>query len=522
MKPISQLPNPNYLVPNHPLFMTRADKIAFIISILALIVTAWISRTIFEGIAHLEDEFAYIWQAQVIARGELSTPSPVDAKSFLVPFVVDHEGQRFGKYPLGWPVVLSFGERIGLRWLVNPLLAGLGVWLTYRLGKKTLGETVGLLAAGLTATSPFFLMNSGALLSHPWGLVLTTGFAISWLDMTGDQDSLPGCLPSLSAALTLGVLALSRPFTAIGVAIPFGFHGLILIITGSPTMRKRVLAVGLIAVLVGSLHLLWQYQVTGDPLKNPYTLWWEYDKIGFGPGYGVTAAGHSLSLARKNTIFSLKAGISDLFGWPKISWVFLPFGVWAIRRERKVWLLASVFAVLIGMYSAYWIGAWVFGPRYYYESLFSLTLLTGAGIDWLAGWPRDLEIAKKGGNRWRKNRALITTALVLLLVAGNLIFYTPGRIGSMKGLFGTSKAQLMPFQTPEAKAMQPALIIVQTDEWREYAGLLELASPMLDSPFIFIWSRGPKTTAAVIAAFPDRQAYHYYPDQPMGLVKVEK
>jgi 4-amino-4-deoxy-L-arabinose transferase-like glycosyltransferase len=105
--------------------------------------------------------------------------------SFLVPFVVDYEGQRFGKYPLGWPAMLALGIALGARSLVNPLLAGLGVWLTYRLGKRTLGETVGLLAAGLTLTSPFFLLNSGSLLS-PFGLV-TAAFALAgWMPGTPD------------------------------------------------------------------------------------------------------------------------------------------------------------------------------------------------------------------------------------------------------------------------------------------------------------------------------------------------
>jgi len=347
--------------------MTRSDKTALTISILAVIATAWVSCHIFEGVAHLEDEFAYIWQAKVIAGGELTVPSPVEAKSFLVPFVVDHEGQRFAKYPLGWPVVLSFGERVGLRGLVNPLLAGLGVWLAYRLGKKTLGETAGLLAAGLTATSPFFLMNSGVLLSHPWGLVLSTGFAIAWLDATEDQDSVLGWLPTLTAGLTLGVLALSRPFTAVGVAIPFGVHGLILLLRGSSKIRKHVLIIGIITLLAGSLYLVWQWVVAGDPLLNPYTLWWEYDQVGFGPGVGVTQQGHNLKLAWRNTAFSLNAGVRDLFGWLRFSWLFLPVGLWAIRKSGRGWLLASVFPVLVVLYMAYWIGSWVFGPRYYYE-----------------------------------------------------------------------------------------------------------------------------------------------------------
>ncbi len=502
--------------------MSRADKFALSLSILTVIAAAWIARNIFEGVAHLEDEFAYIWQAQVIARGELTVPSPIEAKSFLVPFVIDHDGQRFGKYPLGWPVVLSFGERLGLRWLVNPLLAGVGVWLTYRLGKKVFGEAVGLLAAGLTATSPFFLMNSGALLSHPWGLVLSTGFAIAWLDVTKIRPALPRWLPTLTAGLTLGVLGLSRPFTAVGIAIPFGIHGLMLLFRGSANIRQRVLRVGIIALLIGSLHLVWQWVVTGDPFLNPYTLWWEYDRVGFGPGVGVTTHGHNLSIAWNNLQISLRAGVRDLFGWLQYSWLFLSLGLIAIRKSPRSWLLMSVFPVLILTYLAYWIGSWVFGPRYYYESLFSLTILSAVGIAWGAGWPitpgekyRD----QGGWHPWRRRGVVL---VFVLLMVGNLFFYIPNRIGSMRGLYGINRTQLTPFQTTKVQELTPALIIVHTDEWRAYATLLELAHPMLDSPYIFIWSRGPRSNAKIEAAFPDRQAFHYYPENPGELVQAER
>jgi hypothetical protein len=474
--------------------MSRVDKIALALSTLAFFATAWISLNIFEGIPHLEDE----------------------------PFVVDYGGERFGKYPIGWPVMLSFGERVGLRWLVNPLLAGLCVWLTYRLGSKILGTTIGLLAAGLTTTSPFFLMNSSTLLSHPWGLVLSLGMAVSWLDATSSRDSIPGWITTLTAGLTLGTLALSRPFTALGVGIPFGIHGLILLCRGSSRIRKRIITIGIIALMVGSLHIVWQYAVTGDPLHNVYTLWWEYDKVGFGPGVGVTQQGHNLKLAWRNLKFSMNAGYSDLYGWFKVSWVFLPLGLWAVRKNGKALLAASVFPTLVVLYLGYWIGAWVMGPRYYYEGLYSLTILTGAGIAWLAGWPLDIVGRWRGyQGRWR-SRPLAVTALVALLVAGNLIFYIPGRIGRMRGLYGISRQQLVPFQAPEAEALTPALIIVDTDVWRAYAGLLELANPMLDSPYIFIWSRGPRSNAAVIDAFKERNVYYYYPDEPGQFYQFER
>ncbi len=498
-----------------------AEIIALSISLMAVFVTAWISVNIFEGIAHLEDEFAYVWQAQVIARGELVTPSPPEPKSFLVPFVVDYHDQRFGKYPLGWPAALSLGERLGLRWLVNPLLAGLGVWLTYRLGSKLLGKTVGLLAAALTVTSPFFLMNSGGLLSHPWGLVLSTGFVIAWLDIW-QGDSLPAWIPPLTAGLTLGTLALSRPLTALGVAIPFGFMGLVALLRGPAAIRKKVLLVAVVTLLVGSLHFVWQYTVTGDPWLNPYTLWWGYDRVGFGLGVGVTTGGHTLKIAWRNLRFTMNAGYSDLFGWFRLSWLFLPLGLWAVRRKRWVWLSVSVFPVLVLLYMAYWVGAWVLGPRYYYEGLFSLTILTAAGISWLAGWPMDHITPFPRYQGDARYRPLVVTALVSLLLAANLIYYIPARIGSMRGFLGTSRQQLTPFQDPAVRAQTPALVIVDTDQWRAYAGLLELANPMLDSPYIFIWSRGQHSNVNVMDAFPDRNVLYYNPDQPGEFIKLKR
>ena len=136
--------------------MSRSDWIALLLSILAALAAFLVADRTFERIPHLEDEIAYIWQARTIAGGHLTIESPPEPTKFLVPFVVDYEGRRFGKYPLGWPALLGVGVKLGARALVNPLLAAFGVWLTYRLGSKLMGETVGLLAALLTVTSPFF------------------------------------------------------------------------------------------------------------------------------------------------------------------------------------------------------------------------------------------------------------------------------------------------------------------------------------------------------------------------------
>ncbi len=487
------------------------------LSLLAVGGSLWVSQHIFEGIPHLEDEFAYLWEAQVLTHGQVRIPSPPEAPSFLVPFVIDRDGWRFGKYPLGWPVVLSFGVRFGGWAWPNALLAGLAVWLTFRLGQRLWNAGVGLLAAGLALTSPFFWLNTGSLLSHPLGLVLSASFALAWLDgLTPREDGPPSWLSALAAGGSLAALILTRPWTAVGVALPFGVWGLLRRLRGPRRVRKWLLAVGGIALVGVGGHLAWQAVLTGSPWTNPYTLWWAYDKVGFGPDVG--RHGHTLHRAWVNTRFSLKAGSADLFGWGWYSWLFLPFGLWAARRERHAWATLMVFWSLVLVYLAYWVGAWLFGPRYYFEGLYSLTLLTALGVFTLAGWPTRPTLSWPRQTGWRQWRPLAVTALLTLLVGLNLTFYLPLRLGGMRGLYTIRRERLAPFFTAEAQRLTPALVIVETQHWMPYGNLLVLEDPWLSTPWIFAWSRGSAADLRVARAFPQRTVIRYNPNMPYRFV----
>jgi hypothetical protein len=171
---------------------------------------------------------------------------------------------------------------------------------------------------------------------------------------------------------------------------------------------------------------------------------------------------------------------------------------------------------------AYWVGAWVFGPRYYFEGLFSLTLISGAGIAWLAGWPIQPGESWPTYQGWKRFRPLIVSALLVILVVGNLIYYTPLRLNNLRGLYGMDRADLKPFLTEQAQDLAPALIVVHPENWMEYGVLLDLQSPDLDSPFIFILSRNQQADDALRAEFPERDFYHYYPQDPFILHKSPK
>jgi len=505
----------------------RADMFALFLALAGFLASAFVTQRIFEGIPHIEDEIAYVWQAKVLAEGHFKVYSPLQTKSLLVPFIVDYQGERFGKYPPGWPAFLSLAIQLRIREWVNPLMAGLGVWLTYLLGKRAFNPLVGLLAAGLTVTSPFFLMNSGSLLSHPFGLVLSASFALGWLEaFWKNKDNDTGnkiartrnqCWFTILSALALGVLILTRPMTALAVALPFAIHGLYLLLRGDKATRLKLLVFSLVAIIFVGIFFLWQYLLTGDALLNPYTLWWSYDKVGFGPGHGHSINGHTLHLAWTNLRQSVKAGSYDLFGWGAFSWVFLPFGVWATRRNPKGLLLGSIVVSMALVYMTYWIGATLFGPRYYYEGLFSLTLISAAGIAWLAGWSSKPDEPFVRYTGWRKLRPLLVLLILGIMVGINLTLYTPVRLGGMMGLYNIERTDQIPFQTPQAQALTPALVIVHTRRWMEYGALLDLEDPKFTTPFIFAWSISPSIDASLVNEFPDRTVYHYYPERPFQL-----
>lgn len=518
--------------------LSRFDRLALLFCLLAFITTAWISRSVFENLPHLEDEYAYVWQADLIAFDhELKITSPACPSCFLVPFVVDYQGDRFGKYPPGWPVVLAMGIAVGARDLVNPFLAAVSLWLIYQLGKKLLGSWVGLMAALLTLTSPFFLMNSSVLLSHPLSLFLSLTFSLAWLDtfpiitkqpepiVKEKKKKIPQGLTASVAGLSLGLLILTRPLTALGVGLPFIIHGLWLFWHGQAQTRRILIVIGGIPLLFCGIFFLWQFALTGNLLLDPYTLWWPYDKIGYGKGFGDTVSGNNIPQILSNIFYSLKSGASDLFGWGMFSAIFVPFGLWSIRRHSRTWLVCAIPLSLIIVYTSYWIGSTLFGPRYYYEGLPAFAILSAAGIAWLLGIPfsdqkettyhfsiPNFNKLPLSESSWKGIRAIIVLTVLGVFISSSIIFYDPVRIGGLKNLYEVSQTPIDTFLTLHSQNKTPALVIVTTSStWISYGVLLNLETPDLSSPYIFIINSGKSLNQQVIDAFPNRSVIYYSP-----------
>ncbi|MGD2207486.1 MAG: glycosyltransferase family 39 protein, partial [Anaerolineae bacterium] len=419
-------------------------KSILLVCALAILATSAVAYFAFERLPHLEDEVAYLFQAKTMAMGRLTVPSPSHPDSFWTPFVLDHRGRRFGKYPPGWPAVLALGVLARVPWLANPLLAALALYLVYRLGKALYDERIGLLAAALGLTSPLFLVLGGSFLSHMASLVSLLLFSL-WFVWTAQGRSR---WFALGAGLALGIAFLTRSLTAIAYASPFIVYSLVQVIRRRQPHWRRYLFLALAGGATAALLPLYQWAVTGDPWLTPYVLWWPYDRIGFGPDIGAMPGGHSPHYAWLNLKQDLSRSATDVLGWPSLSWLPLLTGVLLRPRRPRDWALLAPFTCLVMAYIFYWIGspARLWGPRYYFAGFGGLWLLSAVGLCKAWDWAK----AQK-----RRAQPILAAALVLL-VATNLILNVPDRMDRAHDFYGITRAQLRPI---EEAALHNALVI---------------------------------------------------------------
>jgi len=488
-----------------------------ILGLLALVAAVGMAYFITEGLPHLEDEIAYLYQARTYARGALWAPPPPNRSAFFTPFMLVVNGHWLSKYTIGWPLVLALGERMGAGWLVNPLLGALSAMLTFALGRELFGRQVGMLASLLALSSPFFLIQSSTYMSHAASAFWTTLLMWVWLRIDAAREvGHTGRGWAALGGLAVGMLILTRPLTALAVCLPFAavFLGhAIRRPKAIPSLLGSYWPLVLVALLVAALQPAYLYVATGSPTTNLYTMVWPYDRLGFGPEFG--RHGHTLRQGLITAGRDLRLWASELFGWKDASWVPLILGLIfafkALRPERRSWpfLLAGPFVALVVVHVAYWVGAQVYGPRYYYEGHAGLAILAALGL-------RGSVALVIGRGKWdtkallgqgRLRSAWPVYPLLAALLAVNVLLYLPGRLAYWHGLYGIQRTPLEQLET--LRRSDRVLVMVRGRRWIEYAEFFALNSPWLDGPVVAAHDLRPDLTAYVLSLYPDREVWYY-------------
>lgn len=354
---------------------------AVLFALITLGLSGLVAVLVLDGIPHTVESIAYLFQAQIFALGGLWAPAPPVPEAFEQAYIVVHEGRWFGVLPPGQSVMLAAGLLAGAVWLVSPLLSALAVGLTVLLGRLTYGWLAGLLAGLLLAPSPLVVLLSGDMLAHPaglfWSVVAAIGVALALRWRPG-----PGWL---LAGLGTGGLVMTRPLAALGVGVPLTLYLLWTCrVELLPVLLRRA-GLWMLGAAPGVLFMAYvNVGLTGSPFMPALSLWSEVDRLGFGPNVG-TRGGHDLASALGNTWANTAVLSRHLFGWPSyltFAPALVPYVLGARSRWDRVFLLWA--GGLTAAHLLYWSDGIVYGPRFAFEAVAALALLTARGIALLA------------------------------------------------------------------------------------------------------------------------------------------
>ena len=380
---------------------TRPTRLLTFLSSATFALSVVLARGPLGGIAHVQDEQAYLLLARLFSRLWRFAPTPADGPLMAGAFQV-LDPQWYAIFPPGWPAVLALGAGVGLPWLVNPLIAASLPWLCWSAFSEHLTVQQTRFACGIAALSPGIWTLGGSMMSHTLVLaaaLLAAGAALS---------SRPTPTRMLAGGLALSVVALARPYDAVLIATPLTT---VVLISALRHKSQRALAAAFVlSALAGPLLMLLDNAfLTGSPWLFPADIYFNErfsmgcNRPGLGPGHGCGGAfansGHTLAMAQANFSYNAKHFDKLFLGFSLSGLLVLP-GLFKVARSMPALLLIGA-AIPLG-YALYWYHGVCFGARFWHPVY--LLAIPSAGCT-IAGMARLL-----GGQRWLCWSALVLAA----------------------------------------------------------------------------------------------------------------
>ncbi len=354
----------------------------------------------------LPDESVYTFQARAITTGHLSAPGPPleiaqdpalrRTFSFVHHLVLD--GRWFGKYPPGFPTLLSIAQRLQAQVFLNALLTWGVLCLTALIARQAMDSGAAKWAVLGLVFSPFFFLNSTGYYSHNLAAFLV---AAATAAAVRSRHSAPLFWMGVSV-LSLGACLLVRPFTTVLTGTVLAAY-----LGTVHWNQKRLVAASLTMwTVVGGCavvaYLYLQKQLTNSWRVSPYSLYY---------GAGVVPKelnAHPTAILANLTAITAPSIADTLLTTLPLT---LPLALWSLwcgftRKRPDSWMFAALFWCLVLGYTLQTeTSTSSVGERYYYEGYFGAVLAAVAmGRQWVS----------------RASR-LAGTALLPLLLAGCLL-----------------------------------------------------------------------------------------------------
>ncbi len=450
-------------------------------SAVALVGSGYAAVVLFDRAPHILDAVSYYFQAKLFASGRLAAPAPPLKEAFPTPFFVAHDGKWFSQYTPGTSLLLAVGFLLKVPWLVEPVLAAATVLVLFAIGRRHYGTNVALLATVLISTSPFLWLLAGSFMSH----VPSTFFATIFLYAATRYLEKPARRWVVGGALALGCSLMIREATAVLYLATVGPY----VVWKCLRYRKLKeviphLALGAsILAAFGVVYLMYNWAQTGSPWLPPRLLFsTRENSFGFGNGIGFYGR-HTPAAGLVNADEQLTSLTIVLFGWPfyfSLALMLMPF----IAGRPRSWDLmhGSIFGAFVVAYVALYYHGIVFGPRYYFDALPSMVLLSARGFATLASTGSAILASIAGKAAWRPK---VRTAALLLaggLISCNLLYFIPREAELYKGYSGMPGGKgpelgyFVRMDLTGRQVVKPKSLIT-TDDWWIYTVYLAAMNP---------------------------------------------
>ena len=416
----------------------------------------------------VHDESAYLLQAELFARFRFTVPTP-PLPQFFEQLYVNLRPAVFSKYPPGTSLLLAPGVAFGLPGLPVVVMNAVSGGLVFALARRHAGGVVALLTWLFWATSfPVQYFHAMYLSEVPSSLA----WLLAWWGISRWASS--GRARDLAiAAGALALCAITRPLTAVALAIAVGAAMLVVVRrrTVAPArVTGREIGTLATAAIAATLFVgLWSWRSTGDPFTTPLSLYTQryvpFDRLGFGVRPGDAPAktlpwdqqvtdlsfyeehrrhtpsavpGAAVARARmigRDMWYEWRGGLAlvalvGLVGAPPALWV----GLGALLSQLLLYLLYA--------HPARW-------SLYYIEGLPVLAFATALGV---------MRILELGARRTAHSRARL---LVLAVLVVALVYPAVVTLRQVKAQIGTDHAYYDAFQASLPAKPDTAIVFVR-------------------------------------------------------------
>ena len=371
------------------------------------------------GLPRIIDATAYWLEARGFASGLVTWIIEEPTALIRGRFLIHHqtpEGVRIGViFPPGYPALLALGFLAKAPMLVGPFLAAVVTVLTCLLARAlTDRESVVRIVAVVSALNACLRYHTADTMSHGLAAVLLTGAVVVALHASSANTRRTIVRRAWWAlcGILAGWLVCTRPVSALALALV----GLPVLLWWMVTRRRfdaMWIAAGVAPAML--LLVLHQHALTGSWLTSAQSRYYMQSdgppgcfRYGFGPGIGCLIEHYDFvtTVVRDNfgphaafvtTVRRVYAHLADPMNYAPFG-VFLFWGVWHGRRNRKVMIAIAIpIALMIAYVPFYFDGSYHgAGARFYADGLPFEHVLLALGFSALARKFHDVSM----GRRW--------------------------------------------------------------------------------------------------------------------------